>query len=167
MIFLGIGSNLKSSFGDRFKNIELAISFLQEQKVKIIKQSSFYESLSYPDKNNPKFINVVISIESNLKATDLMSMLISIEKRLERKRGKKNDPRTCDMDIIDYEGKIMNFKHNDIELTIPHKGIILRDFVLYPLKEIYPNWRHPVTKKNINILIKELKRTNNQITKLS
>ena len=167
MIFLGIGSNLTSNFGDRFKNIELAISFLQEEEIKLIKQSSFYESFSYPNKKDPKFINVVISVESNLKPIDLMSTLISIEEKLGRKRGKKNDPRTCDIDIIDYEGKIMNFKHKDIEVRVPHKGIIFRDFVLHPLKEISPNWRHPVTKKNINILIKELKKPNNQITKLA
>ena len=91
MIFLGIGSNLQSSFGNRFKNIELAISFLQEEKIKLIKKSSFYETFSYPNKKDPKFINIVISVESNLSPHDLMSILIGIEKKLERKRHKKNE----------------------------------------------------------------------------
>ena len=56
MIFLGIGSNLSSIFGDRFKNINLAISYLELSKIKVIKKSSFYETPSYPDKENPKFI---------------------------------------------------------------------------------------------------------------
>ena len=64
MIFLGIGSNLSSSFGDRFKNIDLAISFLEEKKIKLFKKSSFYETFSYPNKNDPKFINIVISVET-------------------------------------------------------------------------------------------------------
>ena len=167
MIYIGIGSNLTSSFGNRFKNIELAISFLQEEKIKLIKKSSFYETFSYPNKKDPKFINIVISVESNLSPHDLMSILIGIEEKLERKRNKKNDPRTCDLDIIDYKRKIMNFKFSNIELTLPHKEVSNRNFVLYPLKEIYPNWSHPVTKKNIDVLIKDLKSSNNEITKLS
>ena len=96
-----------------------------------------------------------------------MSILIGIEEKLERKRNKKNDPRTCDLDIIDYKRKIMNFKFSNIELTLPHKEVSNRNFVLYPLKEISPNWSHPVTKKNIDVLIKDLKSSNNEITKLS
>ena len=167
MIFLGIGSNLSSSFGGRFKNIDLAISFLEGYKINIIKKSSLYESFSYPNKNNPKFINSVIAVETKLPPTDLMSVLISVEEKLERKRSKKNDPRTCDLDIIDYNYQIMNFKYGDLELILPHKEMINRNFVLYPLREIYPNWTHPLTKKNINILIKDLKTSNNEITKLS
>ena len=64
--------------------------------------------------------------------------------------------------------KLINFKLNNFELKIPHKSILLnRNFVLYPLKEICPNWTHPKTKKNIDVLIKNLKKTNNEITKLS
>lgn len=85
MILLGLGSNLSSSFGDRFKNIDLAISYLEKYKIKINKKSSYYESLSYPDKENPKFINIVVGIETQLSPTDLASVLISIEEKLERK----------------------------------------------------------------------------------
>ena len=157
MIFLGIGSNLSSSFGDRFKNIDLAISFLETYKINIMKKSSFYETFSYPNKSNPKFINSVIAVETKLSPVDLMSVLIFVEEKLERKRSKKNDPRTCDLDI----------KYRDLELTLPHKEMTNRNFVLYPLREIYPNWTHPLTKKNINVLIKDLKTSNNEITKLS
>jgi 2-amino-4-hydroxy-6-hydroxymethyldihydropteridine diphosphokinase len=167
MIFLGVGSNLSSSFGDRFKNIDLAISFLETYKINIIKKSSFYETFSYPKKSNPKFINSVIAVETKLPPVDLMSVLIFVEEKLERKRSKKNDPRTCDLDIIDYNYQIMNFKYRDLELTLPHKEMTNRNFVLYPLREIYPNWIHPLTKKNINFLIKDLKTSNNEITKLS
>ena len=94
MIFIGIGSNLPSSFGDRFENIDLSISFLEETGVKLIKKSSFYETFSQPNKNDPKFINVVISVSSVLSPIDLMLSLISIEEKFGRKRMKKNDPRT-------------------------------------------------------------------------
>ena len=108
MIYIGIGSNLDSSFGNRFKNIELAISFLEANKIKILKKSSYYESLSYPNRKKPKFINIIIKVETTLPPKDLMNILISIEEKLERKRKNKNDPRTCDLDIIDYNNKIMN-----------------------------------------------------------
>ena len=167
MIFIGIGSNLPSSFGNKFKNIDLAISFLQEKGVKLLKKSSFYETFSQPNKNDPKFLNVVILVETNLSPIDLMLFLISIEKKLGRKRGKKNDPRTCDLDIIDFNGIVKNFKIDNFELILPHKGLTDRNFVLHPLKEISSDWKHPKTKKNINDLIDNLKTSNNEITKLS
>ncbi len=167
MIYLGIGSNLSSSFGDRFTNINLAISFLQEKKINLVKKSSFYETFSYPNKENPKFINIVIAVQTSLFPKDLMEVLISIEEKLERKRAKKNDPRTCDIDIIDYNGETVNFKLNNFELKIPHKAMTTRNFVLYPLKEICPDWTHPISKITIDALIKNLKKTNNDITKLS
>ena len=167
MIFLGLGSNLQSDFGDRYKNIELAIDYLRENNINLLKRSSFYESVSYPNKNDPKFINVVISVETLLKSVDLMNRLLLVEEKLGRKRFKKNDPRTCDIDIIDFHGKIINTKLNNIELNIPHKKMTERNFVLYPLKEICPNWQHPKTKDSIDILIKNLKTSNNEITKLN
>ena len=156
MILLGIGSNLASSFGDRFENIKLAIRHLKKSGIKIIKQSSFYETLSYPDIKNPKFINVVIAVDAVLKAEDLMSLLISIEEKLERKRRIKNDPRTCDIDIIDYKGEVINFQHESLNLQIPHEKINQRNFVLFPLKEIYPEWKHPKTNEIISTLIEKL-----------
>ena len=167
MIFLGLGSNLSSSYGDRFKNIDLALSNLKDRNIKLVKKSSFYETNSYPDKNKPKFINIVVSIETILQPKDLMSVLITVEENLERKRNKKNDPRTCDIDIIDYNKQVMNIKYNNLNLTIPHKNMTDRNFVLYPLQEICPNWTHPVTKKNIDVLIKNLKTSKNEITKLT
>ena len=75
MIFLGLGSNLQSDFGDRYENIELAINYLRENNINLLQKSSFYESVSYPNKNDPKFINVVIAVETPLKSVDLMNRL--------------------------------------------------------------------------------------------
>jgi len=156
MIIIGIGSNLNSSFGDRFQNINLALKNLEKSGVKIIKKSSYYESFSYPDRKKPKFINIVASIETKLILEDLMQVLLQIEEKLERKRGKKNDPRTCDMDIIDYNNKIININFNNMEISVPHKNLTNRSFVLYPLEEISPKWRHPITNEMISDLIKKL-----------
>ena len=76
MIYLSIGSNLPSSFGDRFKNIELAISYLAKNKINLINQSSFYETLSFPDKTRPKFINIAVSVETSLSPKDLILVIL-------------------------------------------------------------------------------------------
>ena len=156
MIFLGIGSNLSSSFGTRFDNINLAISALREYGIQTIKKSSFYETLSYPNKNDPKFINIVISVKTHLPPNDLISVLIFIEEKLERKRNKKNDPRTCDIDIIDYNNQVLNFQYKNLYLEIPHRKLISRNFVLFPLREIAPSWKHPNTEEIIGTLIQKL-----------
>ena len=167
MILLGLGSNLSSSFGDRFQNIDLAVSALEGYGIQLKKKSSYYESLSYPNKKNPKFINIVIEIETHLPPEDLASVLIFIEEYLERKRKKKNDPRTCDIDIIDYNSKTMDFKYKDLDFTVPHTKLIYRNFILYPLQEILPDWKHPKTKELISVLIENLlKEDKNSILKI-
>ena len=156
MIILGLGSNLSSSFGDRFKNINLAMKYLEGYDIKILKKSSFYETLSYPNKKNPKFINIVVLVETHLSSVDLMSVIIFIEEKLERKRDKKNDPRTCDIDIIDHNGQILDFNYKNLNLTLPHVKLLCRNFVLIPLHEIIPEWKHPKTKDSIEVLINKL-----------
>ncbi len=156
MIILGLGSNLSSSFGDRFENIEIAISYLEKYEIKVTKKSSYYETPSYPNKNNPKFINIIIEVKTDLNPTDLASVLIFIEEILQRKRCEKNDPRTCDIDINDYNNQIINFKYKNLDFVVPHRKLIYRNFVLFPLQEILPEWKHPETKDNIGCLIKRL-----------
>ena len=156
MFLLGLGSNKSSSFGDRFKNLNLAISYLETYKIKIIKRSSCYETPSYPDRKNPKFINIVVEVSTNLSPEDVASVLIFIEKKLERKRIIKNEPRTCDIDIIDYNGKVMKFAYKNLIFKVPHEKLIYRNFVLFPLQEIAPKWVHPKTKTSIDMLINKL-----------
>ena len=156
MLLLGLGSNLSSRFGNRFENIDLAISYLESYQVKLIKRSSFYETPSYPDIKNPKFINLVAEVSTDVPPEDLASVLIFVEEKLERKRNQKNEPRTCDIDIIDYNGKIMNFNYKNLIFTVPHEKLVYRNFVLYPLQELLPNWIHPKTKEKISALIAKL-----------
>ena len=156
MLLLGLGSNLSSSFGDRFENLNLAISYLETYQIKIINRSSFYETPSYPDIKNPKFINLVVDVSTYLLPEDLASVLIFVEEKLERKRIKKNEPRTCDIDIIDYNGKVMEFTYKNLIFKVPHEKLIYRNFVLFPLQEVAPKWTHPKTKDSIDVLINKL-----------
>ena len=82
---------------------------------------------------------------------------------MDRKRNLKNAPRTCDIDIIDFKGQILNNKR----LNIPHPKAHLRNFVLYPLNDINSNWKHPITNKKIDFLIKKLNfEKRNEITRM-
>ena len=164
MIFLGIGSNLNSSYGDRFQNIRKTLSLILLKKIKINKVSSFYESPSYPDSSKPSFINIVINIDYKNGPKDLLKEISIIEKSLGRVRKIKNEPRTCDIDIIDFNGIVIE----DETLVLPHPKADKRNFVLYPLKEIKDNWIHPINNKKINDLIDNLDfKTSNEITRLT
>ena len=72
--------------------------------------SDFYETPSYPDSELPKFINVVVQINFNQNPKELMSLILKVEKKMGRIRNYLNEPRTCDIDIIDFDGKVMNSK---------------------------------------------------------
>jgi 2-amino-4-hydroxy-6-hydroxymethyldihydropteridine diphosphokinase len=85
----------------------------------------------------------------------LMQKCLNIENDLGRKRAKKNEPRICDIDIIDYGQKILKGTKNK-KLILPHPEMHKRNFVLLPLYEISQSWIHPEKKKKINKLIKSL-----------
>ena len=150
--FISIGSNL----GNKRKNIELAKFELRKNNIIIVNSSSNYETLSWPNKEKPKFVNVVLKIRSHLSPYDLMEKFLYIEKKLGRKRNKKNEPRICDIDIIDYDNKIIKKTINK-DLSIPHPLMHKRNFVLLPLFEISKSWIHPLKKTSIKQLVKSLK----------
>ena len=149
-IYLGIGSNL----GNKKLNIEKAKTKLQSNNIRILKCSNSYETESWPDPTNPRFINIILEIGTTLKPLSLLKICRAIEVDLGRKRSKKNDPRTCDIDIIDYNEKV--FKSRDNGLILPHKSLEKRNFVLIPLFDINQSWIHPKSKINIVKLINSL-----------
>jgi len=163
MIFINIGSNLTSLHGDRFYNLNKSVNLITIEKIKIIKISGIYETPSYPNQKNPKFLNIGLEIQSDNKPELLIKKFNKIEKKLQRNRGLKNKPRTCDIDLIDYNGKIINSKN----IKTPHPRAHLRNFVLFPLQEIAPMWVHPIFNKQIDVIIKKLNsKLRNEITRL-
>jgi len=163
MIHINIGSNLDSKYGTKFKNISIAINLLIDSKVKIKKISNFYKTPSYPNKKLPKFANIGLLAEYDFDHTKLIKEISLIEKKIGRVKSKRNDPRVCDIDIIDFNGLI---KRNKL-LKLPHPRSHIRNFVLYPIKEIDPKWIHPIFKKNVDFLINELSQNSRiEITRL-
>ena len=150
LVYLAIGSNL----GNKISNIELTKFELEKYKIKILKSSSNYISESWPDYSMPKYINTIIKIKTSLEPLELLKICNLIELKLGRTRSKKNEPRTCDIDIIDFD-KIILGKKND-KLILPHPQMSKRNFVLLPLFELDKVWKHPKSKINIVKLINSL-----------
>ena len=159
--FLAVGSNI----GNKKKNIYRAKFYLKKKNIKIIRSSKKYESLSWPDKKKPKFINIVLKVSTILKPNTLLNTCLQIEKKLGRIRNTKNEPRVCDIDIIDYDGNIIRTKKKP-KLSLPHPKMHKRNFVLLPLFEISKTWTHPIYKKNIKELINSLKTNDLRTIKL-
>ena len=149
-VYLAIGSNL----GNKINNIELAKLELEKYRIKILKSSSNYISESWPDITKPKYINIVIKIKTSLGCVELLKICNKVEFKLGRVRQEINAPRTCDIDIIDYNKKITHQKNN--RLILPHPRMCKRNFVLLPLFEIEKTWKHPKSRINIVNLISSL-----------
>ena len=150
--YLALGSNL----GDKINNLNKSIDLIQKEGIFIKKRSKFYSTKSWPNETFPNFINSIILIETVLNVTELFLKIKKIEKKLGRTKSKKNYPRICDIDIIDYNGEILHKKLGNHILNIPHKRMHNRNFVLFPLYELDKDWVHPKLNKNIVILMSNL-----------
>ena len=141
MILIGIGGNQESArFGPPRETLSAALAAVREQGVKILTRSGWYLTEPVPRSDQPWFVNAVVSLATELGAEDLLTVLQAIERRFGRVRGEPNAPRVLDLDILDYQGEVMNAT----SLVMPHPRLHERRFVLIPIAEIAPDWQHPV-----------------------
>ncbi|MDP3259569.1 MAG: 2-amino-4-hydroxy-6-hydroxymethyldihydropteridine diphosphokinase [Thermodesulfovibrionales bacterium] len=139
--YISIGSNL----GDREENCRQAIKLIEKNGIAVRKQSRMYETEPWGVKDQPKFINMAIEVETDKKPEELLRVLEEIEKEIGRTESVKWGPRVIDLDILFYDDLIL--KSPDLE--IPHPLLHEREFVLKPLCEIAPDKKHPVTGKTV------------------
>ena len=129
-VVIALGANL----GEPRAQLEEAIEALRKI-IKIEAVSSFYETKPFKvNEEQPNYINAVLIGETNLEAEQLMKELLAIEERIGRKRSTINAARLIDLDIIDYQGMVINSEN----LTLPHPRAFEREFVLRPWIEIDP-----------------------------
>ncbi|MBT4738179.1 MAG: 2-amino-4-hydroxy-6-hydroxymethyldihydropteridine diphosphokinase [Flavobacteriales bacterium] len=150
-VYIQLGSNI----GERESFITKSMHKVEGDIGKIITASSIFETTAWGNENQNNFLNSVIEIKTPFDAFTILQKSQEIENNLGRKRSDKWGERTIDIDILFYNNKIINTK----ELTIPHPLIQKRKFVLVPLSEIAPNYKHPILKKNISTLLSECKDT--------
>ena len=156
IVYLGLGSNL----GNRLNNLEKTKLYLQSKNLKILKVSSFYETLSWPNKKFPKYLNIVIKIKTKFDLKELFNFIKIVEKKIGRKKDIKNHPRVCDIDILDYDQKTFFINDYKTKIVVPHERMSERNFVLIPLYEINKNWFHPKLRVNIVNLVSKLANDN-------
>jgi 2-amino-4-hydroxy-6-hydroxymethyldihydropteridine diphosphokinase len=137
--------------GERMANLAAARNSINIDCGRITATSSIYETEAWGYKEQPAFLNQALLIETSLEAEKLMEEILKIEMALGRKREIPLGPRIIDIDIIYFNNEIINTSN----LTIPHPSMADRKFVLMPLTEIAPDYRHPILLKTNEVLLKE------------
>ena len=156
MILIGIGGNLASPrFGSPLDTLAAALVALQAEGIRVITRSGWYRTEPVPRSDQPWFVNAVASLATHLAARDLLAALQTLEEQFGRVRSELNAPRVLDLDLLDYEGQVTD----TTSLVLPHPRLHQRRFVLLPLAEIAPDWRHPLSRLTAKQLLSRLTAT--------
>ncbi|UZD90458.1 2-amino-4-hydroxy-6-hydroxymethyldihydropteridine diphosphokinase [Cognatishimia activa] len=162
---LALGGNAVSPMGDPAMTLTFALKALSKKGVNILRESSRYVNPAFPKGSGPDFVNAVALVDSDYKPAELLDILHEVEAECGRVREKRWGPRTLDIDLIDAAGRVFpNLelylwwsglppeKQAEIapeQLILPHPRIQDRAFVLIPMLEVLPEWKHPVTGQGV------------------
>ncbi len=168
LCWLALGSNLPHGGMEPLQVIRAAIAALKDLGLDQIKISGFYRTEPVPKSDQPDFINCVITGETSHKALEILDICQSVEQSFGRDRSIRWGARTLDIDIIDYDHQLYpsidtwhavadNMEATTVmpELLLPHPFMHQRAFVLRPLCDLVPDWRHPVYRKTAADLLSE------------
>jgi 2-amino-4-hydroxy-6-hydroxymethyldihydropteridine diphosphokinase len=140
VILIGLGANLASRAGPPATTIDAALGALESRGVIVVARSPFYESEPVPRSDQPWFVNAVARIKTVLGPVELLGCLHDVEFSFGRLRRERNEARPLDLDLLDYDGLL----RNSADLLLPHPRLHERAFVLKPLLDVAPEWRHPI-----------------------
>lgn len=144
MILVALGANLSGPAGAPAAQLAAALDAIDAEIGRVRACSRFYDSPAWPDATQPRYVNAVAAIATALDPAALLAALLALETRLGRTRGadaQPNAPRAIDLDLIDYDGMVRAAPAP----VLPHPRMHRRGFVLQPLAEVAPGWRHPVS----------------------
>ncbi|MGZ9113517.1 MAG: 2-amino-4-hydroxy-6-hydroxymethyldihydropteridine diphosphokinase [Brevundimonas sp.] len=138
-VIVALGCNDKGAWADCREALEAALARFRSEGIDIVARSSWWRSAAWPDPGDPPFLNGVVIVRTDHQPHALMAALGRIEEAFGRQRGEANAPRTLDLDLIAYGRQA-----GDLDgLVVPHPRAAERKFVMGPLAEIAPAWRHP------------------------
>jgi 2-amino-4-hydroxy-6-hydroxymethyldihydropteridine diphosphokinase len=137
---VALGCSLAGAYPSREALLDAAVEALASEGLKVAACSSWWTSAAWPDPTAPAYLNGVALVETTLPADAALAALHRIEARFDRRRGQPNAPRTLDLDLVAHGRTV-----TEADLVVPHPRAGERLFVMGPLAEIAPGWRHPVS----------------------
>lgn len=140
-MIVALGCNDKGVWASAQEVLEAALTSFGPEGIDVVARSSWWSSQAWPDPADPLFLNGVVIVKTALQPRALMAALQRIEEAFGRVRTSRNAPRTLDLDLIAYGRE----EGNHSGLVLPHPRAAARKFVMGPLAEIAPAWRHPAT----------------------
>ena len=156
MILVALGANLPTArHGTPAEGLDAALVALAECGIRPVARSRWYRSAPMPPATGPWFVNGVVRVETTLDPIPLMERLLEVEADFGRQRSVAGASRPLDLDLLDYDGQIVQHAgdRSGPALVLPHPRLAERAFVLAPLIEVAPRWRHPVTGASATSLL--------------
>jgi len=160
MILIALGANLPHpEYGDARRTLEAALARLEELGIRVVSRSRWFRSAPVPPSDQPWFVNAVACVETDLSPGELMATLHAVEEEFGRQRRARNEARRIDLDLLAYHDRVSEGGRGDrqeADPVLPHPRMGERAFVLLPLADVAPDWRHPVTGASLGELIRAL-----------
>ncbi len=153
MILIGLGANVSSAVGGPAETLTAALSLFEARGLPVVARSRWYRSAPVPVSDQPWFVNAVVATATTLAPRELLAELHRIEGHFGRHRRTRNEPRPIDLDLLAYHDVIAAGGEGP---DLPHPRLGDRAFVLLPLGEIAPGWRHPQSGLSVDDLIARL-----------
>jgi 2-amino-4-hydroxy-6-hydroxymethyldihydropteridine diphosphokinase len=153
-VYIGLGANLPSpEHGTPRETLAAAMQALETRGLAIVARSPVYESEPVPVSDQPWYLNAVVEVATDLDAPATLAVLHSVENAFGRVRAVRNEPRVLDLDLLDHRGIVRDGPESPL---LPHPRLADRAFVLLPLRDIAPQWRHPVSRRSVGELLESL-----------